>query len=153
MILTIPFDVKPRPAALNELMWWWYEAVGGGAGGGGPDTNPCAGCWCWYQWLIAWWGCKWGWPPPIPPAKPPIAPKPPLVLSRGFIISPIIFPRDRQDPPVFFFLLLDDSLRLRVWMPSFFIVNGRLTWNNETEMKIYVAKVLIWYDLKHSSHK
>lgn len=30
----------------------------------------------------------------------------------------------------FFFLPFDDSFRFRVWIPSFFIVNGRLTCEN-----------------------
>lgn len=130
-VLTIPLDVaSPSPAALSELMWWWYEAVGGGAGGGGPETNPWWCPLCWYQWLMAWWGCRaglrWGWVPPMPPPKPP-PPKP--LLSMGFIMSLMTPPNDRQEPPPFFFLLLDDSFLFLVWMPSFFIVSGLFTCN------------------------
>lgn len=146
--LTIPFDASPNPAALSELMWWWYDAVGGGAGGGGPDTNPWGCVLCWYQWLMAWCGCRaalrWGCPPPIPPPKPP-PPKPPLPLSNGFIMSPIMPPRDRHEPPLFFFLLFDDSFRFLVWMPSFFIVNGRFTWNKRTILREELATGLEIY--------
>ena len=40
-------------------------------------------------------------------------------LSRRRSMAPI--------PPLDFFLDLVDILRLRVWIPSFFIVKGRLT--------------------------
>jgi len=47
--------------------------------------------------------------------------------SSGFIKSPKWLPIGRHPPTPFFFFDFDDSLRFRVWIPSFFIVNGRFT--------------------------
>ncbi len=44
------------------------------------------------------------------------------VLSRGFMTSGM----ERQP---FFFFDLEDNFRFRVWIPSFFIVRGRFTYN------------------------
>lgn len=59
------------------------------------------------------------------------------LLSRSrcplaLIMSPMTPPRPRQ-PPAFFFLLFDESFLFLVWMPSFFIVNGRFTWNSRRQ--------------------
>lgn len=70
---------------------------------------------------------------PIEVEKPP----PNLDGSNGFMMSPTpppspkCPPRGMQPPPPFFFFDLDDSFRLRVWIPSFFIVNGRFTCNKK----------------------
>lgn len=48
------------------------------------------------------------------------------LASRGFIKSPK-WPIGRHPPTPFFFFDFDDNLRFRVWIPSFFIVNGRFT--------------------------
>lgn len=70
---------------------------------------------------------------PIEPGKPP---ENALDGSNGFIKSlmPKWPPIGKHPPPIpFFFLDFDDNLRFRVWIPSFFIVNGRFTykWTRE----------------------
>lgn len=65
---------------------------------------------------------------PIEPGKPP---ENALDGSNGFIKSlmPKWPPIGKHPPPnPFFFLDFDDNLRFRVWIPSFFIVNGRFTY-------------------------
>lgn len=45
-------------------------------------------------------------------------------------------PIGKQPPPMpFFFFDFDDNLRFLVWIPSFFMVNGRFTCNNKKENK------------------
>lgn len=70
---------------------------------------------------------------PIDAEKPP---ENALDGSNGFIKSliPKWLPIGKQPPPIpFFFFDFDDNLRFRVWIPSFFIVNGRLTYRNQNQ--------------------
>lgn len=61
------------------------------------------------------------------PGKPP---EKALDGSNGFIKSIPKWPPIGKHPPVipFFFFDFDDSLRFRVCIPSFFMVNGRFTY-------------------------
>lgn len=59
--------------------------------------------------------------------------------SNGFIRSlmPKWLPMGRHPPPIpFFFFDFDDSFRFLVWMPSFFIVNGRFTYKKIEKTQI-----------------
>lgn len=71
------------------------------------------------------------WFLPIEPGKPP---ENAFDGSNGFIKSlmPKWPPIGKHPPPIpFFFFDFDDNLRFRVWIPSFFIVNGRFTYKRK----------------------
>jgi hypothetical protein len=78
------------------------------------------------------------WHIPIEAEKPPAN----GFVSRGFIKSPKWLPIGRQPPTPFFFLDFDDNLRFRVWIPSFFIVNGRFTCKYETNYFIILFRII-----------
>lgn len=70
---------------------------------------------------------------PMEPGKPP---ENAFDGSNGFIKSlmPKWPPIGKHPPAIpFFFFDFDDSLRFRVWIPSFFIVNGRFTYQTKRE--------------------
>ena len=106
--------------------------------------------------MAAWCGCRWGCtlaPPPIGEPKPPApVPNPPdfPVGSRGLIISDMTPPRERHEPgtPPFFFFDLEESFRLRVWIPSFFMVSGRFTCEqkkmNALKLLYHILLALWW---------
>ena len=79
--------------------------------------------WCW------WKGCPWGW------YQWEWTPRLPWNPGFSFIMSDMTPVNDRHDPPTtepFFFLDLELNFRFLVWIPSFFIVSGRFTWNSRT---------------------
>lgn len=119
-----------------------------------PVADPAVGCEVWWigwwaecgiMWCDAppkpeparWWGMWWcGWCG-IPPSECIVGPKEPgeyAAPPSAFLSRNLKFPWNWGSWQNDDFFSLVDIFRLRVWIPSFFIVNGRLTWNNIREL-------------------